>query len=269
MTKPLRYAALTSLILGLGLTLNSSDSPAQSTAPRIDPKLEAQVLEIIRQNPEIVIEAIQKIQQQQQVEQAQQQQQQANQQKQLLSQALSNPTTFLGTSPRQGPENAEIILIEFSDFQCPYCAKTAPIVKAAIAQDPNLAVIYKHFPLTNIHDQAEPAALASWAAQQQGQFWDYHDRLFALQPKLGDATYKAIATQLKFDMARFERDRTGTAAAQAIQQDLQLAQQLQARGTPLFVIYAAANPAATGKIIFGIKDLADLQQQIAQIKDEG
>lgn len=264
MLKIARYATLSGLMLGLGFALSHFTSRAQPITPNIDKKLEAQVLEIIRANPEIVIEAIQKIQQQQQ---AQQQQQQANDQNQRLSQALSDPAQFLGNSPRQGPENADIILIEFSDFQCPYCAKTAPIVKQAIAQDPNLALIYKHFPLTNIHDQAEPAARAAWAAQQQGKFWDYHDRLFVLQPKLGDATYKAIATQLELDMDQFERDRTSPAAAQAIQQDVQLAQQLQVRGTPLFVMFSTANPTETGKVIFGIKDLPDLQQQIAQLKD--
>ena len=264
MTKLLRYAALTSLMIGLGFTLTRSHSPAQSNATAIDPKLEAQVLEIIRQNPEIVIEAIQKIQQQQQAEK---QQQQTNAQQQRLTQALNDPAKLLGTSPRKGSENADIILIEFSDFQCPYCAKTAPIVKEAIAQDPNLALIYKHFPLTNIHAQAEPAARAAWAAQQQGQFWDYHDRLFALQPKLGNATYKAIATQLELDMDQFERDRTSTTAAQAVQQDVQLAQQLQVRGTPLFVMFSTTNPIESGKVVFGIKDLPDLQQQIAQLRE--
>lgn len=80
-----------------------------------------------------------------------------------------------------------------------------------------VTLVYKHFPLTSIHDQALPAAQAAWTAQQQGQFRAFHDALFAEQANLGDELYRMIAQRLNLHLAQFERDRVR--AVEAIQPD--------------------------------------------------
>lgn len=146
-------------------------------------------------------------------------------------------SALIGTSPTLGNPNAQIILFEFSDFQCPYCAAAADDINVLMEkQGNNVLLVYKHLPLTQIHPEALPAARAAWAAAQQGQFWPYHDALFAQQARLGEALYSEIAQGLGLDMARFERDRTSPSALAAVEQDLAMATALGLNATPTFVM---------------------------------
>lgn len=196
--------------------------------------LEEQVLQIIRNHPEAIIESVQTYQQNQ--KQAQQQAQQAAIQK-------FQPNTLVGNSPTTGAQNSPNLLVEFSDFQCPFCAQAASDVQAFLQQNPHqFTFTYKHLPLQSIHDQALSAAKAAWAAQQQGQFWPYHDALFARQDELGDKLYTDIAQQLKLDLAQFDRDRNSDAALKAINSDLDLAQKIGITGTPFFALNGQVLP---------------------------
>lgn len=190
--------------------------------------LEEQVLQILRNHPEVIIESVQTYQQNQ--KQAQQQAQQAAIQK-------LKPNALVGTSPTTGAQNSSNLLVEFSDFQCPFCAQAASDVQAFLQQNPDqFTFTYKFLPLQAIHDQALPAAQAAWAAQQQGKFWPYHDALFARQDELGKKLYTDIAQQLQLDLVQFDRDRNSVAATKAIDADLALAQQLGITGTPFFAL---------------------------------
>lgn len=160
-------------------------------------------------------------------------------QQQLVTQVVQSidRDTLIGSSPTQGNPDAEIILFEFSDFQCPYCAKTALDVKVLLDKHPNdMLFVYKHFPLTQIHPEAMNAARAAWAADQQGQFWVYHDGLFANQARLGEALYGELAQLIGLEREQFNRDRTGVASLTAVQRDLQLAQAMRLGGTPTFLL---------------------------------
>jgi protein-disulfide isomerase len=97
-------------------------------------------------------------------------------------------------------------------------------------------LIYKHFPLSDIHPDSLPTAKAVWAAGQQGEFWTFHDALFERKDNLSDRLYQTIATQLKLDLEQFERDRQSEAATQAIAQDTQVANTLKIDGTPSFLV---------------------------------
>ncbi|ABW28239.1 DsbA family protein [Acaryochloris marina] len=196
--------------------------------------LEEQVLQIIRNHPEAIIESVQTYQQNQ--KQAQQQAQQAAIEK-------LKPNALVGSSPTTGAQNSPNLLVEFSDFQCPFCAQAASDVQAFLQQNPNqFTFTYKHLPLQSIHDQALSAAKAAWAAQQQGQFWSYHDALFTRQDELGDKLYTDIAQQLKLDLAQFDRDRNSDAALKAINSDLDLAQSIGITGTPFFALNGQVLP---------------------------
>jgi len=144
---------------------------------------------------------------------------------------------LIGDSPTKGPLDATVVLMKFSDFECPYCAIAAAQMKTfADNHEEDALYIYKHFPLVSIHDEALPAAKAAWAAGQQDQFWLYHDGLFAFQEKLGEDYYVELAGQIGLDMDKFNRDRNSPEAEAAATKDTELALQLGLRGTPSFLM---------------------------------
>ena len=156
-----------------------------------------------------------------------------------VNQVLSSMdrATFIGESPTKGDPNAEVVVVKFSDFECPFCAVAAGHMKDFVDERGNeVLYVYKHFPLRSIHPEAEPASKASWAAGQQEQFWIYHNGLFANQDRLGDALYVELAEQIGLDVEQFNRDRNSDAAQAAIDSDLALAAQLKLRGTPRFLM---------------------------------
>ncbi len=196
--------------------------------------LEEQVLQIIRDHPEVLIESVQAYQQSKQEELQ-------NSQQAFLQQMQTDPVSVIGNSPTTSAAANKIVLLEFSDFQCPFCAGAEPTVKQFIAQHADrVTLVYKHFPLSQIHPQAAPAAQAAWAAQQQEKFWEYHDALFDQQNRLGENLYVAIAEDLSLDLEQFNRDRNSPAAKAAINEDLELAQKVGIRGTPFFALNGQA-----------------------------
>ncbi|MFS0513550.1 DsbA family protein [Nostoc sp. UIC 10607] len=223
--------------------------PAQA-ASRIDPQLEQQVLQIIREHPEEIIESVQAYQQQQQ--------QKIKQVRQAFLQDLkTNPQTVIGESPTTGSTQSKIVLIEFSDFQCPYCAEAHKTLKELLAKYPDtVRLVYKNFPLTSIHAEALPAATAAWAAHQQGKFWEYHDALFTNQKQLGEALYLDIAKNLNLDLGKFKGNLTLTTSA--ITKDIQLAEKLAVSGTPFFVINSPT--------FSGVVQLADIESILTGAK---
>jgi protein-disulfide isomerase len=152
---------------------------------------------------------------------------------------------LLATAATQGNPNAAIVLFKFSDFQCLYCAVSAAQMKDFIRRhSDDLLYVYQHFPLNAVHPEATPAAMAAWAAGQQGQFWLYHDGLFANQDRLGNALYLELASAMGLDLDHFNRDRTSPAAEAAVQRDLALAQRLELTSTPTFLINDLLIPGA-------------------------
>jgi len=143
----------------------------------------------------------------------------------------------VGNSPAKGPADAPITIVEFSDYQCPFCARTEPLIQQALAAYPSQArLVYKQFPLVAIHPQAMPAAVAAVAAGRQGKFWEMHDLLFANQRALAPEQIREYARQLGLDLQRFDADIASDEVKAAVQEDMALAQRVGVRGTPtLFV----------------------------------
>jgi len=111
---------------------------------------------------------------------------------QSSSTKIADESQLAGDKRRiKGPENAKVTIVEFSDFQCGGCAEAYPIIKQVQAANPDqVAVIYRHYPLTQIHPYAQLAAQAAEAAGEQGKFWEMHDRLFDQQ-----TTWAALRSQ--------------------------------------------------------------------------
>jgi protein-disulfide isomerase len=157
-------------------------------------------------------------------------------------------------APTKGPEAAPVTIVEFSEFQCPFCARFAPTLKQIeeTYQD-RVRIVWKHLPLA-IHKDAVGAALAAEAARKQGKFWEYHDRLFENQNRLGPDDLKQHAKDLQLDLKRFEADMLNADEKKRIDADVAEAGTLGIAGTPgIFIngrFIAGAQPFETfAKII--------------------
>ena len=106
----------------------------------------------------------------------------------------------------RGPEDASVTLVEYGDFECPYCGQAEPIVRELLAGDGDLRYVWRHLPLPDVHPRAEVAAEAVEAAAEQGAFWEYHALLFAHQDALAPKQLVQHAEQLGFDVERFRRE---------------------------------------------------------------
>lgn len=143
-------------------------------------------------------------------------------------------------SPVEGAADAPITIIEFSEFQCPFCGKAQPTITALKKRYGNkIRHVYKHLPL-GFHPQAVPAAYASMAAHEQGKFWEYAEKLWAQQNYLGDKLFVSVAKDIGLDMKKFEADRTSQKIADQLKQDQADAESVGARGTPFFSINGVA-----------------------------
>jgi protein-disulfide isomerase len=140
-----------------------------------------------------------------------------------------------GTSIR-GPQNAAVTIVEFSDFQCPYCAQAKVLVDqvlAAYPKDVNFA--YKNFPLP-MHANADPAARAALAAGRQGKFWEMHDELFKHSADLSPFALHAIAEKLRLNVSKFEADMNSPTVKQQLDTEVRQGKVAGVRGTPTFFI---------------------------------
>jgi protein-disulfide isomerase len=136
----------------------------------------------------------------------------------------------------KGPGNAPVTIVEFSDFQCPFCAKVLPTLKQIEnTYRDRVRIVWKHLPL-DIHKDAVGAAVAAEAAGKQGKFWEYHDKLFANRDRLAPDDLKQYANDLQLDMKRFEADRLDLSEKKKIDADLAEAQTLGINGTPAIFI---------------------------------
>ena len=137
----------------------------------------------------------------------------------------------------RGNPNARLTLVEYADFECPYCAMAYPYVKRAGERFKNdLAEIFRPFPLTQIHPHALHAAQAAEAAGLQGKFWEMHDILFEHSERLGDPDLLSYARRIALDVERFERDFSSSAVVDAIQHSLQEGADQGVDGTPTFFL---------------------------------
>lgn len=142
----------------------------------------------------------------------------------------------VGNSPFKGPAEAPVSIVEFSDYQCPFCANSESLLADVLKQYPTqVKLVFKHYPLP-MHSNALPAAKAAMAAHRQGKFWEMHALLFANQRQLQPDKIKELAQQAGLDMAKFEADMNSPEVQRDLQDDQRLATSALVRGTPtLFV----------------------------------
>ena len=160
--------------------------------------------------------------------------------------------------PNIGPADAPITIVEFSDFQCPFCKRFRDeTFDALLAAYPDqIRFVYRHLPLTSIHPEAFPAAEASMCANDQNSFWPYHDAIFANQQNMGQELFLQIAGDLGLDMTAFQDCLASQKYREQIQADADLALSLGVNATPTFFI--------NGLAIVGAQPLEAFKQVIDQ-----
>ena len=136
-----------------------------------------------------------------------------------------------------GPANAPVTLVEYGDFECPYCGQAYPIVKALQERlGTRLRFVFRNFPLSESHPHAEHAAEAAEAAGAQGQFWEMHDALYEHQRALRDPALIGYATDLGLDAARVARELETGAWTARVRADFLSGVRSGVNGTPTFFI---------------------------------
>src|SRR5436309_8214832 len=178
------------------------------------------------EHPEVILESVQRLQDQQRVSAA-------NQDQAMIAahadQLFGDPDTPVGGNP-----NGDVSMVEFFDYNCPYCRKSAPAMLEAERSDPKLRVVYKEFPI--LGPNSEFAARAALAAHRQGKYVEFHNALMDTSGVVDDARVLAVAGEIGMDTERLKTDMKDPSIAAAISRNLQLAETLRITGTPGFVI---------------------------------
>lgn len=158
----------------------------------------------------------------------------------------------------KGEEDAPVTLFEFSDYQCPFCgrhfAQTLPSIEQNYIKTGKVKLVFKDFPLDNLHPEATPAALAARCAGDQGKYWEMHDILYTNQAGLSTSAYKQWAVQLGLDATEFNNCLDTRKHLSAVRSNLAEGQQAGISGTPGFVI--------GGKTISGACPFSTFQQAL-------
>jgi len=141
----------------------------------------------------------------------------------------------------RGPSDAPITIMAFSDYQCPYCIRSEPVLAEVLERYPeDVRLIHRHFPLDGIHPFARPAAEAAMCADEQERFWDYHDAIFARRGQLGEGSLDEIANELELDLERFRPCVEERRYAEFVNADLEAGRQAGVTGTPAFFVNGIA-----------------------------
>ncbi len=137
----------------------------------------------------------------------------------------------------RGSADAPVTLVEYGDYQCPYCGAAHPIVQEVLARmRGRLRFVFRNFPITTSHPRAQQAAEAAEAAASQGSFWPMHDLIFGDQARLGDKDLRARAGRLGLDLERFDDELAKHVHEQRVREDFMSGVRSGVNGTPTFFI---------------------------------
>ena len=228
MTGILKYALimfLTALILAVPAANAQGEDELDKT------RIEEIVRNYILENPEIIAEAVQILQ-----ERAERASQEASRAAIIKNQALLLNDDLSITA---GNPEGDVTLVEFYDYRCPYCRASHESISRLLAEDENLRIVFKQFPVKDQPGEV-PVSLISarmaMAAKEQGLFLPFHDAMFSAEPPLSEAKVYEIAARIGLDMEQLDQDMRDPEITRHLRQTLVLASEIGATGTPTFVI---------------------------------
>lgn len=202
-----------------------NDTIAQSGIAKED--LEAFIYDYLMDNPGVIIEAVEKLRQNQEVEEAKMVEQKLEQHKSFLH-------SYHGPSPSVGNPDADIVIVEFFDYNCGYCKKALSDVQTLIESDDNIRVVFKEMPI--LSPASHTAALWALAANRQGKYWEFHRALMNHSGSKSEKTLEKIAKDVNLDIKQIKEDLKDPALQEQIDKNILVSQDLGIRGTPAFVI---------------------------------
>lgn len=148
---------------------------------------------------------------------------------------LSSPTiTFI--DPKRGNARGSVTLVEFGDYLCVYCKEMEAALNAALRAHPNLRLVWKDLPNSDLHKESPAAALAARCALRQGKFWEYHDALFENSDQLKEDLYPQLAEKLGLNVGKFTACLTNKEETPIIERNIEEATALGVDGTPYFFL---------------------------------
>jgi protein-disulfide isomerase len=157
-------------------------------------------------------------------------------------------------APTLGPKDAKIEIVEFSDFQCPFCSRVWPTLQQVRDEYPEqVRIVFKHLPL-RIHPNAPAAHAAAEAAHRQGKFWEMHDAIFANPRELSPERYEQYATEMGIDLEQFKTDVASASVKARVDADQSEAAKLGVSGTPSFFI--------NGRYLSGAQPFEEFKKRI-------
>jgi protein-disulfide isomerase len=184
------------------------------------------VLETIRENPEIVLEAVAIIEQQQEAGQAA-----------ATARVLSTERTMLEQDPNApviGNPDGDVTIVEFFDYNCPYCRQVKPHMEALLAADTNVRVVYREWPI--LGEGSVFAARAALASRSQDKYEEFHWAMMGLKERATEASVLRVAQEIGLDIAQLRQDMNGSEIDEHIETSMRLSRAIGFSGTPSFVI---------------------------------
>jgi protein-disulfide isomerase len=233
--------------LGIDQVNAQAASPMSSQAAELD-EFEQRVREYLLKNPEVIMEALQILQQRQRAAEA------ATLKRTIaerIDDILNDPAAPVGGNP-----SGDVTVVEFFDYNCPYCRRVAPTVVDLEEADPGVRLVYKEFPILGPGSQF--AARAALASGRQGKYFAFHNALMQATEQVTEETVMEVARAVGLDLEQLRADMQDPAIQQAIARNLQLADALGITGTPSFIIGEEVVPGAV--------DLRTLQSLITRAR---
>lgn len=244
MPQPLpALAAALAVTLALG-----APAPAQEMTPEEVKRL---ALEAILENPEIVMQAVELLRAQEEAAQAE-----------ATTAAIADLRTALEQDPDApvlGNPEGDVAVVEFFDYNCPYCKRAATEVKGLIEADSDIRVVYREWPI--LGEGSVVAARAALAAREQGKYEEFHWALMEHQARKDEAAVMQIAERVGLDVEKLRADMESDAVDRHIAQSMALAQSLGFTGTPAFVI--------GGQPAFGLLSQDQMAAMVAEAREAG
>jgi protein-disulfide isomerase len=168
---------------------------------------------------------------------------------------VTRASVSIDGAPYRGNADAPVTIVEFSDFHCPFCRRVKPTLAQLLAKYPEkIKLVYRDLPLDSLHPTARAAAEAARCAQEQGQFWPYHDKLYERDPDASPEALKGVAKEVGLNLSVFEQCVASGKFRTAVQASVDEAERLGATGTPAFFI--------NGRLVSGALPLETFERMI-------
>lgn len=206
-------------------------------------------LKAIMENPQVIMEAVALLQSQEQAVQAEQRDEMLSTNRDRLERDPNAPVL--------GNPDGDVTIVEFFDYNCPYCKRVKPEVQALMASDPNIRLVYREWPI--LGDGSMFAARAALASRKQGKYEEFHWAMMGLQGRAEEASVMKVATDIGLDLDQLRADMDAPEIDEHIQTSIDLTATLGFSGTPSFVIGDA--------LVAGFAETSELEQHVAVARE--